>query len=104
MPAVTSPVPARALTENSVLARNAQVTVQSLGPGEGGVALRLDTGEMYTLNDTSLDFLARLDGTKTLAAITEEMLATFDVDRVTLVADLIEVAQGLRDEGLVTVS
>jgi hypothetical protein len=89
------------LQASSVLALAPKVSMQALGADEGGVLLRLDSGEMYTVNDTTLDFLRRLDGTRTIASIVEEMVTFIDVDAAVLTADLIEIADELRRESLV---
>ena len=77
-----------------------QVTVQSLGPNEGGVVLRLDTGDMYTVNDTAFDFLQRVDGARSILEIAAELATFIDVEPAILVDDLCEVAEGLRQETL----
>ncbi len=91
------------LRASSVLAIAPRVAVQALGPKEGGVLLRLDSGEMYTVNDTTLDFLQRIDGTRTIAAIVEELTSFIDVAAATLTSDLIEVAGELRKESLIAI-
>jgi hypothetical protein len=98
MPAHQHPLP-----RSAVLTLAPHVTVQTLGPNEGGVALRLDSGEMYTLNDTALDFLQRLDGRKTIQDIAEELVSLIDVKVDVLAGDLVEVADGLLRESLVVV-
>ena len=89
------------LRPTSVLVLAPKVAMQALGANEGGVLLRLDSGEMYSINDTTLDFLRRLDGTRTIASIVDEMIAFIDVDAAVLTADLIDVANELRRESLV---
>jgi hypothetical protein len=89
------------LQASSILTLAPKVSMQALGANEGGVLLRLDSGEMYSVNDTTLDFLRRLDGTRTIASIVEEMVTFIDVDAAVLTADLIEIADELRRESLV---
>jgi hypothetical protein len=91
------------LSRTCVLMLAPNVTVQALGPDEGGVALRLDSGEMYTLNDTALDFLQRLDGEQTIEAVARELVSVIDVEADVLAADLVEMADGLIRESLVVV-
>ena len=91
------------LEASSVLALAPKVAMQELGADEGGVLLRLDSGEMYSINDTTLDFLRRLDGTRTIASIVEELTGFIDVDAAVLIADLIEVASELQKESLVVI-
>jgi hypothetical protein len=89
------------LQASSILTLAPKVSMQALGANEGGVLLRLDSGEMYSVNDTTLDFLRRLDGTRTIGSIVEEMVTFIDVDAAVLTADLIEIADELRRESLV---
>ena len=93
-----------ALRASTVLALAPKIAMQELGASEGGVLLRLDSGEMYSINDTTLDFLRRLDGTRTIASIVEELTGFIEVDAAVLTADLIEVADELRKESLVVVA
>jgi hypothetical protein len=92
------------LAASSILAVTPLVAVQALGQNEGGVALRLDSGEMYTLNDAALEFVRRLDGSKTIANIVDELLTVFDVEPAVLLDDLVEVANGMLRESLLIVS
>ena len=92
---------AETLQPSSIPALAPKVVMQTLGPDEGGVLLKLDSGEMYTVNDTTLDFLRRIDGKRTIASIVEELTASIDVDAETLTADLIEITGELRKEALV---
>jgi hypothetical protein len=89
------------LEPSSILSLAPKVAMQALGANEGGVLLRLDSGEMYSVNDTTLDFLRRLDGMRTIASIVEELVIFIEVDAAVLMADLIEVAGELRKESLV---
>jgi hypothetical protein len=82
-----------------VLASNA--VLQALGEDEGGVVLRLDTGEMYTVNDTTLAFLRELDGKRTVADVARSLVEIFDVEEAALAADLAEIADDLIDDSLV---
>jgi hypothetical protein len=92
------------LQPSSILSLAPKVAMQTLGANEGGVLLRLDSGEMYSVNDTTLDFLRRLDGIRTIASIVEELTTFIEVDAAVLTADLIEVAGELRKESLVMIA
>jgi hypothetical protein len=82
-----------------------QISLQELGPDEGGVVLRLDSGELYTINDTTLAFLRGLDGKKTMGDVARSMLDVFEVDEPTLIADITEIAADLvREKVIVVVS
>ncbi len=80
------------------------LTLQDLGGDDGGVVLNLVSGEMYTLNDTGLAFLSRVDGEATIDAIAAQMLEEYDVEADVLAADLVELAAELHAEGLVQAS
>jgi Coenzyme PQQ synthesis protein D (PqqD) len=91
-------VPAGAET---VLKIGPNISLQSMGEGEGGVLLRLDTGEMYTVNDTTLEFLQLVDGSRSIGSIVSSLLETFEVDEATLLADMLSIAAELSSESLV---
>jgi pyrroloquinoline quinone biosynthesis protein D len=77
------------------------VSLQPLGDGEGGVVLMLKSGEIYTVNDTTLDFLTKIDGTRDLQSCAEGMAAAFDVDAATALSDLAEIAAELSAEQII---
>lgn len=80
------------------------LTLQDLGGDDGGVVLNLVSGEMYTLNDTGLAFLRRVDGEATIDAIAAQMLQEYEVEPDVLAADLVDLATALQSEGLVQAS
>lgn len=92
------------VVEDTLLELAPNITVQSLGEGEGALVLRRDTGEMLVLNDTARDFLVALDGSRTVAAVATQMAETYDVDRSRLVDDLVELAGELMVEAVVVAS
>jgi len=85
----------------SVIVLAQGISLQSLGDDEGGVVLRLDSGELYTVNDTALEFLSRLDGLRPISALAVELEALFEIDIETLTDDLVAITRTLADEGLV---
>lgn len=89
-----------AVTEKTCLAMVEDVTLQALGLGEGGVLLNMKTGEMFSINDTTFEFLSRLDGIKSVSDITDDLLNIFEVNRKTLAADILEIAEELQKENL----
>ena len=91
-----------ALTGDSVLRLGDQVSLQGLGDDEGGVLLRLDTGDLYTVNDTAFAFVSNLDGARSIGGAAEVLARDYDVPIETLVSDLIEVASELVSESLLT--
>jgi len=88
----------------TVLELAPNITVQSLGDGEGALVLRRDTGEMLVLNDTARDFLVALDGSSTIAAVAAHMAETYDVAMPRLVDDLVELAGSLMADGVLVAS
>jgi hypothetical protein len=72
-----------------------KVSLQQLGEGEGGVILRLDSGELFTVNDTAVSFVAALDGSRSVEGTVQLIAAEYDVDPETLTRDLIEIASEL---------
>lgn len=57
------------VSQNSRLKLATDVTFQSLGPGEETVVLSLNSGYLYTCNDTAAAFLRSLDGRRRLATV-----------------------------------
>ena len=94
----------QAVTTVTRLALAPNVTVQALGENEGGVVLRLDSGELYTVNDTTLAFLRELDGERVLADVANRLTRIFDVEEATLTADLVDISRDLLAESLVVIA
>lgn len=90
-----------AITAATVLRLAEKVSLQPLGEGEGGVILRLDSGELFTVNDTALSFVAALDGNRSVEGAVGLIANEFDVDPETLTRDLIEIAADLLSAELV---
>lgn len=99
MTTATTPAP---IDSTSRVKLAAHVSLQALGPDEGGVVLRLDSGELFTVNDTTLEFLRGLDGVRTIADVAQRMTDVFDVDEEILTADLIEISGELIRESVIT--
>ncbi|PWV99899.1 coenzyme PQQ synthesis protein D (PqqD) [Hoeflea marina] len=98
---MTVPPSRNGVTHSTRLALSPQSTLQPLGDTEGGVVLKLDSGELFTVNDTSLAFLQELDGTAKIDDVAGRLAEIFDVDAATLTSDLIEIADDLIDESLI---
>lgn len=92
--------PFASLADNAVLTLPASVSLQPLGEDEGGVLLKMDTGDMFTLNDTAVEFLSRLDGKRKVGAIINDMLDLFEVDAATLRTDIAELVADLNNSGI----
>ena len=101
---MTQSNPSNTVSSSTRLALPSHVSLQALGEDEGGVVLKLDTGEMYTINDTTLAFLQKLDGKHTVANVARGMVEVFDIDEATLVADLVEIANDLLGESLLVIA
>lgn len=89
------------VTVTTVLRLAEKVSLQPLGEGEGGVILRLNSGELFTVNDTALSFVAALDGDRSVGGTVRLIADEYDVDRETLTRDLIEIASELLEAELV---
>ncbi|MFN0263143.1 PqqD family protein [Tepidamorphus sp. 3E244] len=77
-----------------------QASLQGLGESEGGVLLKLETGELYTVNETAYLFLSRLDGKRTVADAAGAISEEYDVDTDSVIADLSDLISQLEDEDL----
>jgi hypothetical protein len=86
--------------EDTVLALTPATTFQPLGEQEGAVILMVDSGQLYTCNDTTVALLRAIDGTRNFGAVIDLVHSEFDVDREALAVDLREVAAELVREGI----
>ncbi len=86
--------------EATVLALAPAATFQSVG--EGAVILMIDSGQLYTCNETTEAFLKAVDGKRSLGEIIDRILVEFEIDRATLRDDLIALAGDLSNQGIVT--
>lgn len=89
------------LSQNARLKLADDVTFQSLGPGEETVVLSLNSGYLYTCNETTDAFLRRLDSRRPLAAVIDLLFDEFQVHREALSADMTELAAKLLEEKLI---
>jgi pyrroloquinoline quinone biosynthesis protein D len=85
-----------------------ETTIFSLAPnasfqamGEGAVILMLDSGQLYTCNETTEAFLKLIDGKRDFGAIISLLIAEFDIDRETISGDLLPIAGELRSAGVI---
>jgi hypothetical protein len=77
------------------------VTFQSLGRGVETVILSLNSGVLYSCNDTTAAFLSAIDGQRSLAQVIDELLDKFDVSRAKLTLDVQSIANKLLSEKLI---
>ena len=90
-----------AISPETLLQLAGDVTFQSLGEGMETVILSLDTGTLYTCNQTTEAFLRLLGTARSFGEAVDLLLAEYDVGREILESDLREVAQELLAEGLI---
>ncbi len=76
------------------------VTYQSLGPGSDTVVFSLNSGYLYTCNETSAAFLQALDGRRTLGEVIETLWEQYEVSREELTRDMTALASKLLQEKL----
>lgn len=84
---------------DEVLALSPVASFQSVG--DGAVVLLADSGQLYSCNDTSEAFLRHVDGKRPLSEIVDLMAQEYEVDREVLEADLAELAENLKQEGVI---
>lgn len=77
------------------------VAFQSLGSGVETVILSLNSGVLYSCNDTTAAFLSAIDGQLSLAQVIDTLLDKFDVSKAKLTTDIQSVANKLLSERLV---
>jgi pyrroloquinoline quinone biosynthesis protein D len=82
-----------------LLAANA--SFQALG--EGAVVLMIDSGQIYSCNETTEAFLKLVDGKRNFGEIIDRLVTEFAIDRDTLAVDFLPVVQQLRSEGILEI-
>lgn len=91
------------IENSSVVALSDGVSYQPLGDGEGAVVLIIESGQLFTCNDTTSAFLSVVDGQKTFGDVVKSLLETFDVSADELRSDLSALAMQLEQEGIVRI-
>jgi pyrroloquinoline quinone biosynthesis protein D len=89
------------IADDTILALSANASFQSLG--EGAVILLIDSGQLYTCNETTEAFLKLVDGKLPFGTIVERLAGEFAVDRVTASSDFLAMARQLQSEGIIDV-
>ncbi|MDK1032189.1 MAG: PqqD family protein [Planctomycetia bacterium] len=92
------------LTEQTRLSLADDVAYQSMGTGQETALLSLNSGYLFTCNETSAAFVSALDGKRTLGEVVDILFQRFDVSREKLCGDLKALAERLIHEELVTVA
>lgn len=77
------------------------VTFQSLGKGLETVILSLNSGVLYSCNDTTAAFLSAIDEQLSLAQIIDKLFDKLDVSRAKLTLDIHTIANKLLAEKLI---
>ena len=91
----------RVIDHSRVFSLSDRVSIQQLGGGEGAVVLFIDTGQLYTCNDTTAAFLTVVDGKRTFQQIVSDLEDRFDVSHEELCEDLATLASQLIEEGII---
>ena len=89
------------IQDSSILSLSEGISFQPLGTDEGAVLLHVETGQLFTCNDTTSAFLAAVDGRRTFAEVIQELTSTFEVGAAELHHDLASLADELQKEGIV---
>jgi hypothetical protein len=89
------------ITEASVLSLAPNASFQSLG--EGAVILLINSGQLYTCNESTEAFLKNIDGKRSFGAILNLLASEFAADRETLSQDFRTVAGDLQQNGIIEI-
>ncbi len=84
---------------SEVFALSPVASFQSVG--DGAVVLLADSGQLYSCNETSEAFLRHVDGKRSLSDIVDLLAEEYEVERSVLEADLAELADSLKREGVI---
>jgi Coenzyme PQQ synthesis protein D (PqqD) len=93
--------PMAEIDDSTVLSMSNNASFQSLG--EGAVVLLVDSGQLYTCNETTEAFLKLVDGRRRFDAIIDALLTKFDIERARAAGDFLEIAEQLRTEGIIEI-
>ncbi len=89
------------INDDKVFALSKSVSFQPLGRDEGAVILLIDSGEIFTCNDTTSAFLRAIDGERTFQSSIGILAEQFEVDPPVLRADLERLAADLIEQGII---
>lgn len=85
---------------HTVLSLSEHFSIQPVD--DGAVILLADSGQLYTCNETTEAFLAKVDGRRRFDEILALFVAEFEVEPALAQADLARLAEGLLEEGVLT--
>ena len=88
------------LNDIGQLVLNLAPTAAFRSMGDSGIILMIDTGQLYSCNETAEAFFRQLDGLRPLHAIAAQISGEFEVDGKRLVADIGELVAYLMAEGV----
>jgi hypothetical protein len=89
------------IQDTTVLVLADGISFQALGVGEGGVVLKVGSGQLFTCNDTTSAFLTAMDGRRTFADLVQAVLDAFEVQEDEVRSDLRTLADELQQKGIV---
>ena len=89
------------IDESRILDMNEGISRQILGAGEGAVVLTIATGQLYTCNDTTAQFLDSIDGKRTFGEIIDALGRSYGAPRDQLRTDFSELAEQLITDGII---
>lgn len=89
------------INEDDVYCLSENIFLHKISELEKYWAFNIDTGEHYSLNETSFWILERIAGTVPLKSILEEFLEAFNVDNKQGKNDFCEVITGFLNEGII---
>ena len=89
---------------NTIYEVSPSATLQVLGNGDGGVVLHSDGDQFFTINDTAVAFIQKLDGRRSYSEVVEQIAGEFEVGRSTLQTELEKFATQLERMGIICVS
>lgn len=87
------------LSPDTVLALTDKASVQPLG--DGAVVLLVDSGQLYSCNETTESFLLKIDGKRDFDAIVTLFRDEYEVEEAIARRDLTELARQLAAEGII---
>ena len=88
--------------KDTYLIKDSDVVFTSMG--EDAVLLHVQRGDYYSLNKVGARLWVLSDGTKNVADLADLIIREFEISRDQAETDIIELAEQLEKEGLVTAS
>jgi len=89
------------INEDDIYCLSENIFLHQISELEKYWVFNIDSGEHYSLNETSYWILEHIAGTVTLKSILEEFLETFDVDNQQGKNDFCELITGFLNEGII---